>query len=41
MIAEALMNATGLSWTIGVYIAIVSLVAVSLIKEPKGVDLHA
>jgi len=44
MIAEALMNATGMSWTIGVYIAVaavVSLVAVSLVKEPKGVDLHA
>ncbi|MCK6080792.1 MHS family MFS transporter [Microbacterium sp. EYE_5] len=44
MIAEALLNATGMSWTIGVYIAVValiSLVGVSLIKEPKDVDLHA
>lgn len=44
MIAEALMTATGKSWTIGVYIAVaavISLVGVSLIKEPKGVDLHA
>jgi len=44
MIAEALLNATKASWTIGVYIAIVSLISligVSLIKEPKGVDLHA
>ncbi|TYL52947.1 MFS transporter [Agromyces mariniharenae] len=44
MIAEALMGATGQSWTIGVYIAIaavVSLIGVSLVKEPKGVDLHA
>ena len=44
MIAEALMNATGMSLTIGLYIAVaavVSLVAVSMIKEPKGGDLHA
>ncbi len=44
MIAEALLRATGMSWTIGLYIAVaavVSLVAVSLIKEPKDVDLHA
>jgi MFS family permease len=44
MIAEALISSTGQSWTIGVYIAIaalVSLVGVSLVKEPKGVDLHA
>ena len=44
MIAEALMGATGQSWTIGVYIAVaalVSLAGVSLVKEPKGVDLHA
>lgn len=44
MIAEALFGATGQSWTIGVYIAIaavVSLIGVSLVKEPKGVDLHA
>lgn len=44
MIAEALIGATGQSWTIGAYIAIaaiVSLIGVSLVKEPKGVDLHA
>jgi MFS family permease len=44
MIAEALYGATGMSWTIGVYIgvaALISLVGVSLIKEPKGIDLHA
>lgn len=44
MIAEALIGATGQSWTIGVYIAIaavVSLIGVSLVKEPKGIDLHA
>lgn len=44
MIAEALFGATGMSWTIGAYIAvaaIISLVAVSLVREPKGVDLHA
>ncbi|WP_125130529.1 MFS transporter [Microbacterium sp. 10M-3C3] len=44
MIAEALMRGTGMSWTIGVYIAVAALVslgAVSLIKDPKGVDLHA
>ncbi len=44
MIAETLIGATGQSWTIGVYIAVaalVSLVGVSLVKETKGVDLHA
>ncbi|WP_295791892.1 MFS transporter [uncultured Microbacterium sp.] len=44
MIAEALLRSTGASWTIGAYIAVaalVSLVAVSVIKEPKGVDLRA
>ncbi|MDF2920279.1 MAG: permease of the major facilitator superfamily, partial [Microbacterium sp.] len=44
MIAEALLRSTGVSWTIGVYIAVaalVSLAAVSMIKETKGVDLHA
>jgi hypothetical protein len=43
MIAEALLTATGDSWTIGVYIAIaalVSLAAVSVVKETKGTDLH-
>ena len=44
MIAEALISSTGQSWTIGVYIAVaavISLVGVSLVKDPKGVDLHA
>jgi metabolite-proton symporter len=44
MIAEALMGATGQSWTIGVYIAVaalISLTGVSLVKETKGVDLRA
>lgn len=44
MIAEALFGATGMSWTIGAYIAVaalVSLVGVSLIKDPKDVDLRA
>jgi MFS family permease len=43
MIAEALLAATGNSWTIGVYIAIaalISLAAVSVVKETKGTDLH-
>ncbi|WP_430645018.1 MFS transporter [Agromyces sp. GXS1127] len=42
MIAEALLGATGMSWTIGLYIAIaavISLVGVSLVKETKDVDL--
>ena len=44
MIAEALMSSTGQSWTIGIYIAVaalISLAGVSLVKETKGVDLHA
>ena len=44
MIAEALLRSTGASWTIGLYIAVAALVslgAVSLIKETKGVDLRA
>jgi metabolite-proton symporter len=44
MIAEALMGATGQSWTIGVYIAVaalISLAAVSMVKETKDVDLRA
>ena len=44
MIAEALISSTGQSWTIGVYIAVaalISLAGVSLVKETKGVDLHA
>ena len=44
MIAEALMSSTGQSWTIGIYIAVaalISLAGVSMVKETKGVDLHA
>ncbi|GAA3670954.1 MFS transporter [Arthrobacter ginkgonis] len=44
MIAELLMNEFKVSWSIGVYIAVaalISLIAVSFVKEPKGVDLHA
>src|SRR3546814_16480131 len=43
MIAEALFGATGMSWTIGASLAvaaIISLVAVSLVKEPQGLDMH-
>lgn len=42
MIAEALFSATGSSWTIGLYIAIaslISLIGVSLVKETKGKNL--
>jgi len=44
MIAEMLMTRFEMSWTIGAYItaaALVSLAAVSTVKEPKGVNLHA
>ncbi|WP_116247598.1 MFS transporter [Nocardiopsis sp. FIRDI 009] len=43
MIAELLLERFHASWTIGAYIvvaSVVSFVAVSLVKEPKGVDLH-
>ncbi|MEV8338269.1 MFS transporter [Leucobacter sp. NPDC077196] len=43
LIADLVFGATGASWTIGLYIlgvTIVSLVAVSLVKEPKGVALN-
>ncbi|KLU10989.1 MULTISPECIES: MFS transporter [unclassified Kocuria] len=44
MIAQLLLNETGISWTIGVYIAvlaIISLVAVSMVpKSIQGIDLH-
>lgn len=43
MIAEALLSATGRSWTIGVYIAVaalVSLAGVSLVRETRGRDLR-
>ncbi|KQR49338.1 MFS transporter [Microbacterium sp. Leaf161] len=44
MIAETLMNQFRAAWTIGVYIAaaaLISLIAVTVVKETKGVDLHA
>lgn len=44
LIAETLMNNFQASWTIGVYIAlaaVISLIGVSMVKETKGVDLHA
>jgi hypothetical protein len=43
MIAQWIIGVYGSSWAIGVYIcilAVVSLLAVSTIKDPKGVDLH-
>lgn len=43
MIAEALLGATGMSWTIGLYVAIaavISLIGVSMVKETKDVDLN-
>ncbi|MGD6979173.1 MULTISPECIES: MFS transporter [Citricoccus] len=44
MIAQLLLNQTGMGWTIGVYIAvlaIISLVAVSMVpKSIEGTDLH-
>ncbi|MFD6953628.1 MFS transporter [Nocardiopsis sp. TSRI0078] len=43
MIAELLLTETGASWSIGAYIivaAAVSFIGVSLVKEPKGVDLY-
>ncbi|MBL3700686.1 MFS transporter [Leucobacter luti] len=43
MIADLVFGATGASWTIGAYIlgvTIVSLIAVSLVKETRGVNLH-
>ena len=43
MIADLVFGATGASWTIGLYIlgvTIISLIAVSLVKEPKGVALN-
>ncbi|MCW2287148.1 MFS transporter [Leucobacter luti] len=42
MIADLVFGATGASWTIGAYIlgvTIVSLIAVSLVKETRGVNL--
>ncbi|UBH07318.1 MFS transporter [Leucobacter sp. Psy1] len=43
LIADLVFSATGQSWTIGLYIlgvTIISLIAVSLVKEPKGVALN-
>ncbi|GAA0981036.1 MFS transporter [Nocardiopsis tropica] len=43
MIAELLLTSFDASWTIGAYIVVacaVSFVAVSMVKEPMGVDLH-
>ncbi|MFD3688355.1 MFS transporter [Nocardiopsis sp. NPDC058631] len=43
MIAELLLTRFDASWTIGVYIVVacaISFVAVSMVKEPQGVDLH-
>lgn len=43
MIADLVFKSTGQSWTIGAYIlgvTIISLVAVSLVKDPKGVALN-
>lgn len=42
MISEAILKSTGQSWHIGVYLAgitIISLIAVSVVKERKDVDL--
>ena len=44
MIAETLLNQFQAAWTIGVYIAVaavISLIGVSMVKETKGIDLHA
>lgn len=44
MIAQWIIGVYGSSWAIGVYVmilSIISLVAVSTIKDPKGVDLNA
>jgi MFS family permease len=44
MIAQLLLNETGMSWTIGVYIAgiaIISFIAVSMVpKDIQEIDLH-
>ena len=43
MIAQAIIGGTGKSWLVGAYIAIlaiISLVAVSTIRDPQGVDLN-
>ncbi|WP_245287047.1 hypothetical protein [Bradyrhizobium sp. Tv2a-2] len=43
MIAQWIIGVYGSSWAIGVYIgilAVVSRLAVSAIKDPKGIDLR-
>lgn len=44
MIAQWIISATGQSWIVGVYVigmALVSFIAVSLVREPRGASLHA
>ena len=43
MIAQWIIGTTGESWRIGVYIAVlsvISLISVSTVKDPQGVDLN-
>lgn len=43
LIAAVLLENTGHSWSIGIYVVVIcliSLVAVSFVKETRGVDLH-
>lgn len=43
LIAALLLEETGHSWSIGIYIVVISLIslaAVSFVKETRGVDLH-
>jgi hypothetical protein len=43
MIAQWIIGTTGESWRIGVYIAVlsaISLITVSTVKDPQGVDLN-
>jgi MFS family permease len=43
MISEAILNASGVSWHIGIYLAaitVISLVSVSLVKDKPGRDLN-
>jgi MFS family permease len=42
-IAAAIIGTYGQSWGIGVYmlvLALISLITVSTVKDPKGIDLH-
>ena len=44
MIAQAIITATGLSWMVGVYLivmAAISFIAVTLVKDRPGTNLHA